>query len=153
SPALATPAVTADMQFAYARLDDRVDRDEQDRARIEQDRARAEQDRARAEQERADQAYERGRDSIEREQWARAVEQFGNVINDRASRADAALYWRAYALDKLNRQADALTSVAELVKSFPMSRWLSDAKALELQIRQRAGQPISPDAQADEDLK
>ncbi|HKE88554.1 MAG TPA: HEAT repeat domain-containing protein [Vicinamibacterales bacterium] len=159
SPALSMPAVTADTQDAFARLADRADEDrvraEQDRARAEQDRARAEQDRARADQERAraDQAYERGRDSIEREQWARAVEQFSNVIGDRAARADAAMYWRSYAFDKLNRQADALTSLAELMKSFPMSRWLSDAKALELQIRQRAGQPISPDAQADEDLK
>ena len=36
-----------------------------------------------------------------------------------AARADAALYWRAYSLDKLNRQADALTTVAELLKTIP----------------------------------
>ena len=34
-----------------------------------------------------------------------------------------------------------------------MSRWLNDARALELQVRQRAGQPVSPDQQNDDDLK
>ena len=62
------------------------------------------------------------------------------------------MYWRAYSLDKLNRQADALTSVAELLKGYPSSRWIADARALEIQVRQRAGQPVSPDVQADEEL-
>src|SRR4030095_14967154 len=39
------------------------------------------------------------------------------------------------------------------MSSFPSSRWLGDARALELQIRQRAGQSVSPDTQADDDLK
>jgi HEAT repeat protein len=43
--------------------------------------------------------------------------------------------------------------VAELVKAYPTSRWLGEAKALEIQVRQGAGQPVSPEAQADEDLK
>ena len=71
----------------------------------------------------------------------------------KAPRADAALYWRAYSFDKLNRQTEALTSVAELLKAYPSSRWLADARALEIQVRQRAGQPVSPEVQADEELK
>ncbi len=74
-------------------------------------------------------------------------------LTAKAPRADAALYWRAYSLDKLNRQAEALTSVAELLKGYPSSRWLADARALEIQVRQRAGQPVSPEVQADEELK
>jgi hypothetical protein len=142
-------------RFTFIERDDDAAREERERAREEQERGREEQERRRAEQERtqADQTYERGRNSIEREQWSQAVEQLSVVVNQRASRADAALYWRAYALDKLSRQADALTSVAELLKSYPASRWLGDAKALELQIRQRGGQPVSPDTQADDDLK
>jgi HEAT repeat protein len=34
-----------------------------------------------------------------------------------------------------------------------MSRWLNDARALEISMRQRAGQPVSPDQQNDDDLK
>src|SRR5215510_7813674 len=151
----AVPAI-ARAQFAFAASEQ--SRADQERAREDQQRAREDQQRAREDQERArgdqfEQAYERGRNAIEREQWARAVEQFSALVSDRAPRADAALYWRAYAFDKLNRQPDALTSIAELSKSFPSSRWLSDARALELQIRQRAGQPVSPDQQSDDELK
>ena len=131
---------------------------DREQARRDQEQARKDQEQARKDREEArgdrfEQTYERGRNSIERQEWTRAVEQFSSLVSDRAPRADAALYWRAYALDKLNRQTDALTSVAELLKSFPASRWLGDARALELQIRQRAGQPVSPDQQGDDELK
>ena len=75
------------------------------------------------------------------------------MANANFPRADAALYWQAYSLDRLNRQAEALTTVAELLKNYPMSRWLNDARALEIAMRQRAGQPVSPDQQNDDDLK
>jgi HEAT repeat protein len=157
-------AQSLDVQIARAadldqsRADRERAREDQERAREDQERARDDQRRAREDQERArgdrvEQAYERGRNFIERGEWTRAVEQFSTLVSDRAPRADAALYWRAYALDKLNRQTEALTSVAELSKTFPTSRWLNDARALELQIRQRAGQPVSPDQQGDEELK
>ena len=41
----------------------------------------------------------------------------------------------------------------DLIKRFPQSRWLSDAKALELQVRQNAGQSPRPEAESDEELK
>jgi HEAT repeat protein len=80
------------------------------------------------------------------------VQGFTALAQAGAGRADAAMYWRAYALDKMNLSADALSAVAELVKSFPDSRWLSDARALELQMRQRRGQPVAVD-KGDDDLK
>ena len=56
--------------------------------------------------------------------------QFTSVIDaQNSTRVDAALYWKAYALDKLNQQADALAALAQLIKSYPQSRWLADAKA------------------------
>jgi hypothetical protein len=96
--------------------------------------------------------YERARQSIERAQWQLAVQQFTALAQSKAPRADAAMYWRAYALDKLNRPADALVAVGDLLKSFPASRWVPDGRALELQVRQRAGQPVPVEA-ADDDLK
>jgi HEAT repeat protein len=96
--------------------------------------------------------YERARQAIERAQWSQAVQQFSMLAQANAPRADAAMYWRAYALDKLNRHADALVAVSDLFKSFPASRWTSDARALELQVKQRAGQPV-PVETADEELK
>jgi len=44
-------------------------------------------------------------------------------------------------------------SVQDLIKRFPQSRWISDAKALELQVRQNAGQAPRPEAESDEELK
>ena len=96
--------------------------------------------------------YERARQAIERAQWSQAVQQFSTLVQVNAPRADAAMYWRAYALDKLNRHADALAAVSDLFKIFPASRWASDARALELQVKQRTGQPV-PVETVDEELK
>src|SRR4030095_4441527 len=139
-------------------LDEQVrqrDPNERDRDRAERARERAERERERAEQsrDRYENLYEQGQNAIERAQWPQAVERFTALVSAKAPRADAALYWRAYSLDKLNRQNEALTSVADLLKVYPSSRWLADARALEIQVRQRAGQPVSPEVQADEELK
>src|SRR5262245_15958708 len=139
-------------------LDEQVrqrDQREREREQAERECDREERQRDRAEQSRGrfDNLYEQGQEAIERAQWPQAVERFTALVSAKAPRADAALYWRAYSLDKLNRQAEALTSVAELLKGYPSSRWTADARALEIQVRQRAGQPVSPDVQADEELK
>ncbi len=104
-------------------------------------------------QDRERELYDRGQDALERSEWARAIERFQQIAVLQGTRADAALYWKAYALDKLGQQADALAAVAELTEGFPKSRWLGDAKALEIQVRQSVGQPVRPENQADEELK
>ena len=96
--------------------------------------------------------YQRARQAIERAQWSQAVQQFTQLSQAWAPRADAATYWRAYALDKMNRHTDALAVVGELFKSFPASRWVPDARALELQVRQRSGQPVTVET-GDDELK
>jgi hypothetical protein len=128
---------------------------ERDRAReaASLERERATRERERGARERAEGQYERAQNAIEREDWTRAIEQLRGLANLNFPRMDAALYWQAYSLDRLNRRAEALTAVAELVKSYPMSRWLNDARALEISVRQRAGQPVSPSQQNDDDLK
>lgn len=157
---LIVPCVAAaEQDFALdeqVRQSDQSARDrERERERAEQARERAEQERERGQQsrDRFENLYEQGQNAIERAQWPRAVERFTVLVDAKAPRADAALYWRAYSLDKLNRQSEALTSVAELLKGYPSSRWVADARALEIQVRQRAGQPVSPEVQADEELK
>lgn len=97
--------------------------------------------------------YDRARRAIDEGQWTAALERLQEVVTAAGARADAALYWKAYALDRLGRRADALTSIAELGKTYPKSRWLSDARALEVQVRQRVGQPVALDAGGDDELK
>ena len=78
---------------------------------------------------------------------------FRQVIELKGRRADAALYWMAYARNKQGQGGEALAAVEELRRAYPQSRWLKEAGALELEIRQRAGQPPGPESVADEDLK
>ncbi len=96
--------------------------------------------------------YELGSNDLDNRQWEKAIEHFNKVPKD-SSRADAALYWKAYALNKLGRRDEALASLGELQKTMPQSRWLNDAKALEVEVRQAAGKPVTPEAEQDEDLK
>ncbi|RPI21808.1 MAG: hypothetical protein EHM61_23870 [Acidobacteria bacterium] len=100
-----------------------------------------------------DPTYDRGVKALDEKRWADAVQSFDEVVRVKSARSDAALYWKAYALNKLGRRADAVTSLQTLGKTYPTSGWLDDAKALELEMRQASGQPVSPDNTENEDLK
>lgn len=104
-------------------------------------------------EDRADELYDDGREAIEEGRYERAVDRFTQLAALNTSRTDAALYWKAYSQAKLGRRADALGTVAELQRRFKDSRWIRDAKALEVEVRQASGQTVSPDAQNDEELK
>jgi len=86
-------------------------------------------------------------------QYEKALEGFNRVIEAKGSHIEGALYWKAYALSRLGRGDQAAASLDELKKGYPQSRWLNDARALELELRQNAGQKPSPEAESDEDLK
>ncbi|MBZ5586486.1 MAG: tetratricopeptide repeat protein [Acidobacteriia bacterium] len=101
----------------------------------------------------ADAAYERGQSALDRRRWDEALTYFNQAASKGGNRADGALYWKAYTLNKLGRREDAVAALAELRKSYPSSRWLDDAKALELEVKQASGQPVSPESQSDEELK
>lgn len=102
--------------------------------------------------ERESDLYEDATDYIDDEEWERAIEEFTRVVELKGSRQDGALYWMAYALNKLNRRAEALNVIEGLKKSHPSSRWLNDAKALEIEVRQSAGQRVRPES-VDDDVK
>jgi hypothetical protein len=102
----------------------------------------------------ADGVYEAARQAIEDSQYDRAIRDFDRVLTDATkSRADAALYWKAYSQSKLDLDKEALQTVAELAKQFANSPWVRDAKALALEIQQANGQPVSVELQNDEELK
>jgi len=100
-----------------------------------------------------DHAYERGQRALDNRNWDEALEMFTQVAGGGGSRADGALYWKAYVLGKLGKRDDGLAAIAALRKSYATSRWLDDAKALELELKQAGGQRMSPEAESDEDLK
>jgi HEAT repeat protein len=97
--------------------------------------------------------YERGRRELDQRSWDQAVATFGEVVPRGGARADGALYWKAYALNKLGRRDEALAAIAELRKSYAGSHWLDDAKALEVEVRQAAGGTVAPESQNDDEIK
>jgi hypothetical protein len=97
-------------------------------------------------------AYSQARGYIDRSQYDRALAPLDRLISEKGDRADAAMYWKAYSLMKLARRDEALSTLGQMQKQFPESRWLRDARALEVEVKQAAGQPVGADA-ADDDVK
>lgn len=102
------------------------------------------------------------RAAIEQGQFEQAISKLTSMISrfegksdftDPANRVDAALYWKAYSEGKQRQVSDALATIEVLTKRFADSGWLKDAAALSVELRQATGQPVSPDGQADEEIK
>src|SRR4051812_18259361 len=68
-----------------------------------------------------DELLERARDLIEEGRFDRAIDPLNRVIAAKGSKTDAALYWKAYSLAKLNQRAEALTTISDLNKQFASS--------------------------------
>lgn len=97
--------------------------------------------------------YDQARGFIERDQYTRAVDAFDRVIAAGGDRVDAAMYWKAYSLSKVARTQDALATLADMQKRFGTSRWINDARSLEIEIRQAAGQAVSAEAQNNDEIR
>ncbi|HET6899011.1 MAG TPA: HEAT repeat domain-containing protein [Vicinamibacteria bacterium] len=166
--ALAAPAVRA-QDFASG-ADEAQDKAQADRQRAaeqahrdrqraseqaERDHERAERDTARAEERanREDERYERGTEALDEERWDRAIEAFDSVAAAGGRRADAALYWKAYAQRKAGRPADALATLGQLRKTAPQSKYIKEADNLEQEIRQDSGRPPAPERASNDDEK
>jgi outer membrane protein assembly factor BamD (BamD/ComL family) len=106
-----------------------------------------------AAQSREDSLYESARDAIDDEQWRKAIESFEKVIAMKGTKADQAMYWKAYAQNRASQRAEALETLAALRKAYPQSRSLDEARALEMDIRGSSGQAANPAAVQDEELK
>jgi hypothetical protein len=98
--------------------------------------------------------YECGRRALDRAEWDNALRFFTRVpTTPGAPRAAGAIYWRAYAQNKLGQRAEALSTLSALEAHPARGGWANEAKALEIEIRQSSGQRVSPETGTDEDLK
>jgi tetratricopeptide (TPR) repeat protein len=102
---------------------------------------------------RDDHYYERGKSDLDSGRWEKAANDFGEVVSRGGAHADGALYWKAYALNKLGRRDEALSAVSDLRKNYASSRWLDDARALEIEIKQASGKSVGPESADDEEMK
>ena len=97
--------------------------------------------------------YESGKSALDAHRFDDALTAFSEVVARGGGKVEGALYYKAYTLNKLGRRDDALSAIADLRKSYPNSRWLDDANALEIEVKQAAGKPVSPDELGQDDLK
>ena len=100
-----------------------------------------------------DSRYDRGTSALDAGRWDDARQIFDEIAAAKGPRADGALYWKAYAENRLGRRDDALNTLTQLRQQYPSSEWLNDAQALQVEVRQQSGKPLDPNAQADEDIK
>lgn len=100
-----------------------------------------------------DRLYDAGKQALDNHRLDEALEAFTLVASRGGARADGALYWKAYTLNKLGKRTEATAAVAELKRNHPASNWLNDVKVLELEIQQSANAPVTPENQSDEELK
>jgi HEAT repeat protein len=100
-----------------------------------------------------DREYDRGTRALDDGRWDEARQIFSEIAAAKGQRADGALYWKAYAENRLGRHDEALATLAALKQQYPSSEWLNDAQALMVEVQQEAGKPVDPNAEANEELK
>src|SRR5215472_9112456 len=142
---LLLPARTRAAQLAAARLsaedfpqDPQADQDKEqerrdreqearDREQEKRDREQEARDRAQEKADRQEELYEDGREALDEDRYDKAEAKFKMLADMNGPQTDAALYWKAYAENRLGRREAALTTLADMKKRFPQSRWEKDA--------------------------
>ncbi len=103
-------------------------------------------------------AYADGVRAIDESRWSDAIRIFSRigvstVGAESGDHADGALFWKAYAENKLGQGSKALEDCARLRGEHPASKWLDECGALEIEIRGKTGQPVQPQAQQSDNLR
>jgi hypothetical protein len=144
-----------DSQEARDREQEKRDREQEarDREQEKRDREQEARDRAQEKLDRLQELYDDGRQDLDDDRYDRAAEKFRQLADMNGPQTDAALYWKAYAENRLGKRDTALTTIADLRRRFPQSRWQKDATALEIEVKQSTGQPVKPADQSDDELK
>ncbi len=79
-------------------------------------------------------AYRDAQRALDQARWEEAAQRFAAVAEQKNADSDAALYWKAYAEEKIGRKAEALQTLKSLRADYPKSVWSDDADALEMSI-------------------
>jgi hypothetical protein len=97
--------------------------------------------------------YVQAQRALDDARWSDAIELLTRLAAMNGTRRDAALYWMAYAQNRRGQRMEALQTIAELEKAYPNSRYTTQGRALAVEVRRDAGQPVPPEGQNDEALK
>src|SRR5580658_9242989 len=77
-----------------------------------------------------DALYATGNKAMDEHRWADAAAAFDKVAANKGKRADAALYWKAYNLEKLGRKDEAQAACDSLKQQMPSSTWNKECVVL-----------------------
>jgi hypothetical protein len=144
-----------DPQDAQDKEQEKREREQEAREREEEKREREQEARERVQEkiERQQELYDDGRDDLDEDRYDKAEAKFKLLADMNGPQTDAALYWKAYAENRMGKKDAALTTIADMKRRFAQSRWKKDADALEIEVRQSTGNPAHPENQSDEELK
>ncbi len=150
-----TAASLQDQQVARDKEQERREREQEAKEREDEKREREQEAREREQEkiERLQELYDDGREDLDEDRYDRAAAKFKQLADMNGPQSDAALYWKAYAENRMGKRDTALATIADFKRRFPQSRWQKDAGALEIEVRQSTGQPGKPADQSDEELK
>lgn len=97
--------------------------------------------------------FRQGRDLLEDGDWNKAADSFNRFISDypRHRDVDAAIYWLAFSLSKQKRYQDADRQLDRLLREFPKSNWIDDARALRVEIAGQVKDTRTIDHELDRD--
>ena len=129
------------------------EQDARDREQEKRDREQEARDRAQEKIDRLQELYDNGRENLDEDRYDQAAAKFKQLADMNGPQTDAALYWIAYAENRSGKRDTALTTIADLKRRFPQSRWQKDASALEIEVRQSTGQSVKPADQSDDELR
>jgi hypothetical protein len=82
-----------------------------------------------------DSSYTAGTRAMDEHRWPDAVSDFDKVITQKGDRADAALYWKAYSLNKLGKAPLAFATCEQLRSQFAGSTWNKDCAAISVDVQ------------------
>ncbi len=94
------------------------------------------------EDERSSRLYADGTRAINESRWSDAESIFSRLASQHGDRADAALYWKAYAQNKEGQPDRALETCSTLGHTYAGSRYRSDCDALRVEIQGAGAQSI-----------
>jgi hypothetical protein len=94
-----------------------------------------------------DDAYMVGTRAMDEHRWPDAVSAFEKVIDEKGKRVDAALYWKAYSLNKLGKTPLAIVTCDQLHSQFSNSPWNKDCDAISVDVQ------VDAKATADDKMK
>src|SRR2546430_6329008 len=102
------------------------EQERRDREQEKRDREEEARDREQEKLDRQQELYDNGREALDDDHYEKAAAEFAELVKLNGPQTDAALYWKAYAENRLGKKAASLATIAEIKSKYAQSRWKKD---------------------------